>query len=437
MELVWISRHGKIAQPRATKLARATTRSLWIGAGQSLRSTLRSLLLILVAAAAMTGCAAELVERAAVPASLVDQASVAELRNVRYWGDSKPGEYADLTKARIAKLKSVYGSQAFKIAKTVNVLTLSGGGSDGAFGAGLLNGWTAHGDRPQFDFVTGISTGAMMAPLAFLGSKYDPQLKEAYTTLTTDDVVTTQVFAAVIGAADSLADTKPLRALVAKYMTAEMLKEIAAEHKKGRILMIGTTNLDAQRSVIWDIGVIAESGHPDSLELVRKIILASASIPGAFPPVDISVTADGKHYQEMHVDGGVTRQVFLYPPGFSTVDVDKALGWKVKRRVFIIRNAKIDPEFAVTKHQLITIASRSISTLIKTQGIGDLYQIHTTAKRDGVDYNLAYIPGNFSVTSKDAFDKEYMNALYDLGYSLGRAGYAWHKMPPGLDSKQN
>jgi predicted acylesterase/phospholipase RssA len=245
------------------------------------------------------------------------------------------------------------------------------------------------------------------------------------------------VFAAVIGAADSLADTKPLQALVAKYMTAAMLKEIAAEHKKGRILMIGTTNLDAQRSVIWDIGAIAESGHPDSLELVRKIILASASIPGAFPPIDISVTADGKQYKEMHVDGGVTRQVFLYPPGFSTRDVDKALGWKINRRVYIIRNAKIDPEFAVTKDQLLPIASRSISTLIKTQGIGDLYQIHTTARRDGIDYNLAYIPKDFTVVAKDAFDKAYMNALYDLGYSLGRAGYGWHKMPPGMDPKQN
>ena len=173
----------------------------------------------------------------------------------------------------------------------------------------------------------------------------------------------------MIGASDSLADTKPLQGLVAKYMTAEMMKEIAAEHHKGRILMIGTTNLDAQRSVIWDIGAIAASGNPGALSLIRKIILASAAIPGAFPPVDISVTADGKQFEEMHVDGGVTRQVFLYPPGFSPKDVDKAIGWKIKRRLFIVRNTKIDPEFAVTKDQLLPIASRSISTLIKTQGI--------------------------------------------------------------------
>ena len=363
----------------------------------------------------------------------MDQAKVSDLKQVRFWGDSKPGQYKDLTKQRIEAVRSALGPNVTKISRTANILTLSGGGSDGAFGAGLLVGWTEHGDRPQFDFVTGISTGAMMAPLAFLGSKYDPQLKEAYTTLTTEDVATPQIFAAVIGAAPSLADTKPLQALVAKYMTAEMLQEIAVEHKKGRILMIGTTNLDAQRSVVWDIGALAASGHPDALGLIRKIILASAAIPGAFPPVEISVMADGKQYQEMHVDGGVTRQVFLYPPGFTPKDVDKAIGWKLKRRLFIIRNTKIDPEFAVTKDQLIPIASRSIATLIKTQGIGDLYQIHSTAKRDGVDYNLAFIPSEFNVVAKDAFDKEYMNALYRRGYELGRAGYTWHKAPPGLE----
>jgi predicted acylesterase/phospholipase RssA len=402
-----------------------------------LRQRLSRALAAVVLAVLVAGCAADLVPRAAVPAGLVEQAAVSDMQHVRFWGDSKPGAYKDLTQKRIDAVRKAYGPNASKISRTGNILTLSGGGSDGAYGAGLLVGWTEHGDRPQFDFVTGISTGAMMAPLAFLGSKYDAQLKESYTTLSTEDVATPQVFAAVIGAADSLADTKPLQGLVAKYMTAEMMKEIAAEHHKGRVLMIGTTNLDAQRSVIWDIGAISASGHPGSLALIRKIILASAAIPGAFPPVDISVTADGKQFQEMHVDGGVTRQVFLYPPGFSPKDVDKAIGWKMKRRLFIVRNTKIDPEFAVTKDQLIPIASRSISTLIKTQGIGDLYQIYSTAKRDGVDYNLAYIPQDFDVVSTSGFDKAYMNALYQRGYEMGRAGYAWHKYPPGLDPKQD
>lgn len=216
-----------------------------------------------------------------------------------------------------------------------------------------------------------------------------------------------------------------------------MLAEIAEQHRNGRILMIGTTNLEAQRSVIWDIGAIAASGKSGSLELARKIILASAAIPGAFPPVDIDVTIDGKPYHEMHVDGGVTRQVFLYAPGYSPSEVDKAIGWKVRRRLYIIQNAKIAPEFKHISDKLIPIASRSIYTLIKTQGIGDLYQIHTIAKRDGVDYNLAYIPSDFAVESKSAFDKDYMNALFQRGYELGRKGYAWHKSPPGLDPSAN
>jgi predicted acylesterase/phospholipase RssA len=275
----------------------------------------------------------------------------------------------------------------------------------------------------------------MMAPLAFLGPKYDAQLQEACTTLTDSDVATPQVFSAVVGASADLADTTPLKALVAKYMTAEMLQEIASEHRSGRALMISTTNLDAQRAVIWDIGAIAASGSPLSLNLVRQIILRSAAIPGAFSPVAIEVTANGKRYQELHVDGGVTRQVFLYPPGFSPKVIDKAIGWKISRRVFIIRNTKVDPEFAETKDQLIPIATRSISTLIKTQGIGDLYQIYTTARRDGVDYNLAYIPSDFAVPARSAFDKNYMNALFQRGYELGRAGYQWQKEPPGLDTK--
>jgi predicted acylesterase/phospholipase RssA len=241
----------------------------------------------------------------------------------------------------------------------------------------------------------------------------------------------------MFGLSNSLSSTKPLEDLIARFMTAEMLDQIAEEHRKGRILMIGTTNLEAQRSVIWDIGAIAASGHPGALELTRKIILASAAIPGAFPPVDIAVTADKQVYHEMHVDGGVTRQVFLYPPGFSPLEVDKAIGWKLQRRVYIIRNAKISPEHQQTKDQLIPIASRSISTLIKTQGIGDLYEIHSIAKRDGVDYNLAYIPEDFVLRSNEIFDRSYMNALFQKGYEMGRAGYPWRKLPPGLEPRKN
>jgi hypothetical protein len=149
------------------------------------------------------------------------------------------------------------------------------------------------------------------------------------------------------------------------------------------------------------------------------------------------VQVDGKVYDELHVDGGVTRQVFMYPPGYSPRVVDKALGWKAKRYAYIIRNAKIDPQFKITKAKLLPISARSIDTLIKSQGIGDLYRIYATASRDGVDYNVAHIPSSFSVPSKSTFDRTYMNALYELGYSSASSGYKWHKAPPQLDGSEN
>jgi len=379
------------------------------------------------------GCASDNLLRDPVPQGLVNVAQVDNLDHVRFWGDIPPGGYEFVTDRRVAQLKAYYGVPELKGRKVeINSLSLSGGGSDGAFGAGLLVGWSESGTRPRFDVVTGISTGAMIAPMAFLGPRYDAMLKEAYTTISTDQVARAQVLPALFGATAGLADSKPLAGLIARYTSQQMLTDIAAEYRKGRILLIGTTNLDAQRPVIWDIGALASSGHPDALKLMRRIILASASIPGAFPPVEINVTADGRPYDEMHVDGGVTRQVFLYPPGYEPQVVDRALGWKPVRHAYIIRNSKVAPEFKITESKILPIASRSISTLIKTQGIGDLYQIYLTTQRDRVDYNLAYIPADFDVPSKSAFDKVYMNALFNLGHSLGRSGYKWQKSPPGL-----
>lgn len=382
----------------------------------------------------MSACASSDLLRDPVPEGLVNRALVDNLEGLRYWGDAPPGTYRSIAEARIAQLQKKYGASGLRGKRMdIESLSLSGGGGDGAFGAGLLVGWSESGTRPEFEVVTGISTGAMIAPLAFLGPRYDAMLKQAYTTASSDQLVKTQVLSALLGSTDGLADSKPLANMVARYTNQKMLEDIAAEYRKGRFLLVGTTNLDAQRPVIWDIGALANSGRPDALQLMRKIILASASIPGALPPVKIKVAADGKSYDEMHVDGGVTRQVFLYPPGFEPEIVDRALGWKPVRRAYIIRNSKVAPEFAVTKAKLFPIAARSISTLIKTQGVGDLYQIYLAAKRDRVDYNLAYIPGDFAMQSKSAFDKAYMNVLFKLGYSLGRAGVKWEKSPPGWD----
>jgi hypothetical protein len=209
---------------------------------------------------------------------------------------------------------------------------------------------------------------------------------------------------------------------------APMLDAIAAEYRKGRILLIGTTNLDARRPVIWNIGAIAESRQPGALDLVQDILLASAAIPAAFPPVMIKVKANGKVYEEMHVDGGASAQVFLYPPSLDL----RGSGIKRDRRLYVIRNARLDPDWAQVERRTMSIAGRAISSLIQTQGVGDLYRIYLTAERDGLDFNLAFIPKSFTRTLTEPFESAYMNELFDLGYDLAASGYPWSKASPGF-----
>lgn len=199
----------------------------------------------------------------------------------------------------------------------------------------------------------------------------------------------------------------------------------------GRALIIGTTNLDAQRPVLWDMGRIAMIDHPMALALFRKILLASASIPGAFPPVRFEARAEGRVYEELHVDGGITQQVFLLPTSFAFSRIDREEGRTLSQRLYVIRNGKIDPEWQAVDEKLLPIAQRSISTLTKHQGIGDLYRMYAAAERDRIDFNLAAIPAEFSARSSRPFDKAYMIPLYELGYRQGKQGYAWMKAPPG------
>ena len=307
-----------------------------------------------------------------------------------------------------------------------NYLAISGGGEDGAFGAGLLVGWTQQGTRPEFKVVTGVSTGALSAPFAFLGPKYDEQLKAIYTTIGKDDIMEDRgMFAALFD--DAMTDNAPLKALVKHYVTADLLKAIADEYARGRLLLIGTTNIDARRPVIWNITKIAASGSPHALELVQQILVGSAAVPAAFPPMMIDVEVNGKHYQEMHVDGGASAQVFVYPPMLKVAQ----LGVKRQRRAYIIRNARLDPDWADTKRETLSIAGRAVSSLIQNQGIGDLYRIYATMQRDGVDFNLAYIPQSFNVPLPEPFDRHYMNELFNVGYQLGVKRYDWYKTPPG------
>ncbi len=370
--------------------------------------------------------------RVAVPSNLVSEASVAGFTQIRFWGDQKPTNITEISKKKFTQTKAARPHLAKRGARpSTNYLAISGGGSDGAFGAGLLVGWSASGKRPEFEIVTGVSTGALIAPFAFLGKRYDPTLKEIYTTYTTKDFLRKQPLKGLVGG-NALASDVPFQRLIAKYVDEKLMVAIAAEHNRGRRLLIGTTNLDAQRPVIWDVGKIAASGNPESLQLMRRIFLASASIPAMFPPVFINVTADGTLYQEMHVDGGTTTQVFLIPSQLMLASIDRRFGVRPRRRVYIIRNGRVSPETKPVRDRTLSIASRSISTLIKYQGIGDLYQLSTFARRNGIGYRLAYIPKDFKDTSTEVFDKAYMNRLFNLAYQQGTQGYRWKTEPPGF-----
>jgi predicted patatin/cPLA2 family phospholipase len=306
-------------------------------------------------------------------------------------------------------------------------LAISGGGDNGAFGAGLLSGWSANGSRPEFKLVTGVSTGALIAPFAFLGPAYDSELKSIYTSVSLADIATKRSILSIIYG-DALADTTPLRNLVSKHITQRLLEAIAVEHHRGRMLLVATTNLDVRRAVVWNITKIAASKAPGALELVQKILVASAAIPGTFPPVMIDVEAKGKAYQEMHVDGGTTGQVFVYPAATELYKL-----FPRERSLYIIRNARLDPQWAQVDRRTLPIAFRAITTLIQYQGIADLYTLYSVCQRDNVDYNLAYIPPSFNAPHKEDFDPEYMSALFAVGQGLAAMGhYWWYKQPPVL-----
>lgn len=399
------------------------------------RNKLVSLAILAIGFAAVAGCS--LPERGpAVPQADTVRAQPLGIPNARFFADGDPRPLMEEARRALEREEAALraagarpGQAGMKL-PPVSYLAVSGGGDNGAFGAGLMNGWTETGTRPEFKVVTGVSTGALTAPFAFLGSGYDAMLREVYTTMTPEKVYRPRrlLFAALFD--DAMADTAPLAQVIEGYATQAMFDAIAREYQKGRLLMIGTTDLDAQRPVIWNIGALAASGHPGALNLFRKILRASASIPGAFPPVLVDVELDGRKYQEMHVDGGTMAQLFLYP---ASLDVSKS-GVRRVRNAYIIRNARLDPDHAESERRTLSIAGRAINTMLAASGYNDVLRTYFITQRDGVGYNLAYIGADFKADKPGEFDQAYMNALYQYGYQQAKNGQAWHKVPPSLEA---
>jgi hypothetical protein len=382
---------------------------------------------------ALAGCATRYI-RDPVPATLVEKADIPGLAYARFWGDEVPKDVIAFVKTHMPGARQMAMQSPRKDGRpVVDYLALSGGAGDGAFGAGLLAGWSRRGDRPRFEVVTGVSAGALIAPFAFLGPAYDRQLQEIWTKYDTERLATPQVLAGLLGA-EALADSTPLKELIAKYVDRRMLDRIAEEYRGGRVLLVGTTNLDAQRQVIWNMGEIAANRHPYALDLFREVLLASTAIPGVFPPVHIKVRVGDEIREEMHVDGGPTRQVFVAPAQFSLRTFDPLYPKPPIRRIFIIKNGKLAPEYEAVEANTLAISARSLFTLTKSQSVGDINRIYMTAQRDGAEFRLASIPPSFNVPSNQAFDPAYMKALFRTGFELGRRGTAWHSGPPELSA---
>jgi hypothetical protein len=393
---------------------------------------------VLTIASMLAGCGAGIL-RNPVPEALASSAQPFGRAGLRDWGDNL--DTADLG-ARIAQrqafLKAQFGPELAAGRKPrLTYLALSGGGQWGAFGAGILEAWTRSGTRPEFHGVAGVSTGAIIAPFAFLGPAYDATLREIYTQYSTEDLIETTLLSGIISGA-SLTDTSRLKQVIARYITPELLDAIAAEYRKGRILHIGTTNLDAGRPVIWDIGAIANSGEPGALELVRELIRASSAIPVAFPPIFVPVqTPDGRVFDEMHVDGGASSQVTFVSPAVPIGELTRrALGRNLDREVYVIVNNNLLPPYQSLRPRVTAIGGAAVSSLIRGSAIGDVYRLHAIAQRDGIGFHVTAIPAEIPCPDPtEDFDRAFMHCLFDFGGRLFDSGDLWSDAPPFFASR--
>ena len=417
--------------------------------GQRLYGSIRSLAVTLILGAALHGCASA-PQRHPLPADLADHARLPGMpADVRYWGDDASAALRDWLDPSDERLATCCLGV---LDRPHNYLVVSSGGVDGAFGAGLLVGWTAAGTRPEFQLVTGVSTGATIATLAFLGPEYDDSLRQVYSSYSTADFAERRgVMQALTG--DAAMDTARFRQLIDQYIGDEEVARIAAEGRKGRKLLVGTTHLDAGRPVVWDLTRIAASGAPNARQLIGDIILASSTLPGIFPPVRIDVEANGARYDELHVDGGVTSMLFLGPVGFDWQRVVERLHVQGQPQVYVIRNARSRPYLEAFRERISPLLERSASTfgrdeqgrpeweqveprispvlwrslwsLFLTRGLEDPVRVYDETQGKELGFNLARIPADFRHDSSEFLDREFMRALFERGYEMAKNGYPW------------
>lgn len=312
--------------------------------------------------------------------------------------------------------------------KEINYLVLSGGGARGAFSVGALKAWSDKGQRPEFDIVSGVSTGALIAPYAFLGPAYDETLIDLYTSGVAQDLVDMKFLPkALLG--PSLLSQEPLRTMVERYLTRDTLERIAAEHRKGRRLLVLTSNLDSQRAVIWNMGAIADSGRPDALKLFQDLIIASASIPGLYPAVLIKAKAGGRVFEEMHSDGGSATQILTIPEGWIANAQEDEWPKAPMFNMYILVNNTLMPEFALTTNNTFVVMAKASSLLIKSQTRSALLATYAYARKNGIRFHMASIEVPVAYDITDPFNTNYMRAIYHLGYAQMANGSLWKDRP--------
>ena len=302
-------------------------------------------------------------------------------------------------------------------------LALSGGGGSGAYGAGILNGWTQSGTRPEFTMVSGVSTGALIAPFAFLGPAYDDTLKQMYTSGEAKRLIEQpNPLGAIFG--PGLFGRLQLRRLVERYIDEDFIRAIAREDQKGRRLLVVTTDLDAQRAVIWDMGAIASRGGSDAYKLFRDVLAASASVPVVFAPQLIDVNANGRSFQEMHVDGTVSAPIYTLPDtilfGNKTI-----VSRNARPSIYVIVNDRLDPGFEVVPDQAVAIAEHSFSTMNRVGTKAVLGETYNAANREGFSFHLSYVGRDLPDFGGTGFETDAMRRIYNYGYEKARSGSFW------------
>jgi len=318
------------------------------------------------------------------------------------------------------------------------ILAVSGGGKYGAYPAGVICGWTALGTRPVFDIATGVSTGSYVAAFAFLGPKYDDALKRFYTTITKKDVLRNRYYVAIPFSA-SFASSAPLRNLIDKSITDEVIADLAIAHGEGRRLFIGTTNLDTKRLCVWDVTAIAAADRPDKRKLLIDIFLATASVPGEFPPVRIDIEVNGQKYTELHVDGGVTSEVFarLVLLNVTKEQLDSGPRPLAGSNIHVLLAGKLFADPQCTEPKLLGILGSSIGSLIYAMTQNDLLRIGYLGVLTGISPRFTAVPKDF-VDDGDAlnFEPVGMTKLFNLGYEVGSTGNGWRTRAPATDKDE-